>query len=431
MNAFQTVILVIFGAFAIIGTILFSGFFDKSQNTSANNLMVWGTLPSNQIRTLLEELNNEKVTAPLKYEQHQVASFDTDLVEGLAEGRGPDLILLPQDLILRHQSKIAVIPYDALSRRTFTDTFIDEGELFTSEAGIIGLPLVVDPLVMYWNRDLFTNAELVQAPKSWEQVLALTAQLTKRDERNNITQSAVSLGGFNNIDYAKEILTTLFLQAEQRLVVRDEENKSLRVALGGGEGQAGAEAAIQFFTEFSNPTKEDVYTWNSALRGASALFAASRLAMYFAPFSDAEKIRTENPHLNFDLALMPQRENGSVRTTFGNLYAVASLKSSQNVNAAMQAAMVLAQVKFAKSFADAVGLAPARRDILSEGSSNADLAIAYRSAIIARSWLDPNPVLTTKLFKATIEGVISGVARDSDAISQLASQLGDVLPQNQ
>ncbi|OHB25496.1 MAG: hypothetical protein A2542_02125 [Parcubacteria group bacterium RIFOXYD2_FULL_52_8] len=433
MNAFQTVLLVIFGTAAVIGTILFSGYFDGAENSTANQVLVWGTLPQQQLDEYFDAFNKQKLVSELRYEQIPAASFDNELVEALAEDKGPDLIFLTQDLILRHQGKIAKVPYDTVSARTFTDTFIEEGELYRAPEGILGFPLLVDPLVMYWNRDLFTNAELAQAPKAWEQVLGIASLLTKKDERGNVTQSAVALGGFANIRYAKEVLTSLFLQAEQPLVVREGERGRPVVALGSSNRGvlSGGEAALQFFAQFSNPVKNDIYTWNSALRLDTELFKASRLALYFAPFSELHVLREENPHLNFDIAQLPQRENGTRRATFGTMYAVAPLKSARNVTAATQAALALAQAEQVSGLSTLIGLPPARRDLLAQGTSDASKVVAYRSAIIASGWLDPSPRETSDLFRKAIDTVVSGVAQEGDAISQLAAQLGDLLPRNQ
>ena len=139
-------------------------------------------------------------------------------------------------------------------------------------------------------------------------------------------------------------------------------------------------------------------------------------------------MKEDNPHLNFDTAIMPQRENGALRVTHGTLYAVAPLRSSRNVGAATTAAMALVQPTQMASFSKEVGLPPARRDLLGTRANDPDEAVAYRSAILARSWLDPSPEETDRLFTKIIESVVSGLARENDAVKQLAAQLGDILP---
>ena len=50
-------------------------------------------------------------------------------------------------------------------------------------------------------------------------------------------------------------------------------------------------------------------------------------------------------------------------------------------------------------------------------------------AIIARSWIDPNPEKTDDIFRAMIEAVTSGVARYGEAISKADQQMAQLIGQ--
>ena len=432
MNSFQTIVLVIFAIFATVGTIVFSGFFSsREEGAESAQLILWGTLPSRQLDIFLAEFNKEKLVPPIRYVEFTADNFDQALVEALAESRGPDLILLPHDLLLRHQAKIAPVLYSSLPQRTFEDSFIDQAKIFSGVDGILGFPLFVDPIVLYWNKDLFTNAELLQSPSSWEQVMGVIRRLTKVDGAGNIIQSAIGLGTFQNVAHAKDILSLLLLQSGEEIVYRDSQNRKFSGILGVRRdgNQSGAEASLRFFTEFSNPTKPDTYTWNSALRLSRTMFTDGDLAMYLGPWSEHRLILERNPHLNFDVAVVPQRENGLTRTTYGKLFVVAPLKSSPNNAVAISASATLAKAPYASKLSEIAGLPPARRDLLENGTDDPDQVIAYRSAILSRGWLDPEPSKTNLLFRGAVEAITSGSSRESGAATQLASQLQDLLPE--
>jgi len=433
MNSFQTILLVIFGILAAVGTVMFSGFFSSDEGASgASELVMWGTIPSPQLSAFLGEFNKEKLVVKIKYQQLDEDSFDQSLIEALAEDRGPDMIVLPHDLLLRHQAKIAPVPYTAIDKRTYLDTFVNQAELFNGFTGTLGFPLFIDPLVMYWNRDLFTNAELVQAPSSWTQLMGITNRLTRKDSVGNITQSGVAMGGYSNISYAKDIVSALLLQAEETVIERDPTNKVLKVTLGNTRqvGESGASATLRFFTEFSNPTKPDTYSWNSSLRNSTTMFSDGDLAIYFAPWSEYSNIAKKNPHLNFDVATLPQREGGKIRATFGRMYAVAPLKSSRSPSEAIKAATILAQSRYASRMAEIMSLPPARRDSLNIRPDDPNLDVAYRSAIISRGWLDPDPAKTATYFEQAVRSITSGASKESGAVTQLSSQLQNILPAN-
>ncbi|MBI5138600.1 MAG: extracellular solute-binding protein [Candidatus Vogelbacteria bacterium] len=428
MNTFQTVLLAIFGVIAVVGTIMFSGYFSKNTNSEESILNIWGTLPGVEMRDFFDTFNKKKLVNQIRYEEHSESTFDYDLVEALANGAGPDLIIITDDRVLRHEKKIFAIPYENVAERTFRDTFVDEATIFLSTEGILGVPILVDPLVLFWNKDLFSNAEIASAPSSWEQVLGITSKLTVKDSRGNISKSAIALGSFNNIEHAKQILATLLIQADQLIVGRGVDGivkillESSRTGI-----QTGGEAALRFYTEFSNPSTDEAYTWNSSIRSARTAFSADNLAMYIAPFSEKDSILRENPHLNFDIALLPQRENGKVRATYGKIYAIAALRSSRMKSSAVNASLILGQSEYAKIFSDSLRLAPARRDLLSQRIPDPDLSIAYKSAVISKSWLDPNPLSTAQIFKNVIDSITSGTAKEGEGIIRLSSEIEDLL----
>ena len=58
-----------------------------------------------------------------------------------------------------------------ISERDFKNTYIEEGELYLAANGILGLPITVDPMVMYWNRDIFSSAAIAAPPSYWDEFL--------------------------------------------------------------------------------------------------------------------------------------------------------------------------------------------------------------------------------------------------------------------
>ena len=101
------------------------------------------------------------------------ASFDQTLIEALANGNGPDAIIIPQDSIVHYLDKIEPIPYQSFSQSAFKSAYITKAELFLGGNGVLAVPFSVDPLVMYWNRDLFANAGIAEPPQYWDEFLRL------------------------------------------------------------------------------------------------------------------------------------------------------------------------------------------------------------------------------------------------------------------
>ena len=254
MSQFQIILTTIFAFFILIGVIMFAAFGKNDPSQTIGEVIIWGMVDEKQIKNVLGDLTDrDKSFEKVKYVQKNTRNFDRLLAEAMAEGRGPDVFLLSQADIVKHQNKILPIPYATFSLRDFKDYFVEEGELYLRDDGILALPFMIDPLVMYWNRSIFNAAGIADSPRSWDDFFPLAKKLTKKDANMNITTSATALGSFANIANAKEILATLIMQTGNPIARRDgvEVFITLRDSVSGQTTPT--ESALRFYTEFSNP----------------------------------------------------------------------------------------------------------------------------------------------------------------------------------
>lgn len=425
---FQIILLLAFGFFAVIAIFIFSGTIPlfKSNEGISGNVLIWGTLPQSAMDPVLGEIAEENSDVKIEYVEKTPSNFDKEFIEALASGSGPDLFLLSQDYILRYSNKIFAIPYTSLSEREFKDTYVQEGELYLTGDGILALPLSLDPMVMYWNRDIFSSEGVATPPSYWDELPALAAKLTKKDAAGNITRSAVALGDYKNVNYAKDIIATLFLQLGNSIVARDAEGKPRETL---AESEAGArlgESVLRFYTEFADPAKP-TYSWNRSISSSKQAFIAGRAGLYFGYASEILELREKNPHLNFDVARIPQVRDAKAKANFGRLQGMAITKASQNPRAAFYVAGLLSSSEFAGMLSENLYLPPARRDLLSVKPSDPYLSIFYDNALTARAWLDPSPFETDAVFGETINNILSGRFRPSEALGAMRDELRTLL----
>ena len=78
---------------------------------------------------------------------------------------------------------------------------------------------------------------------------------------------------------------------------------------------------------------------------------------------------------------------------------------------------------FASKFANALGVPPARRDLLALKPTDAYSPVFYNSALYAKSWLDPSASGTDDIFRTMIDGVLSNSMTPDDAIRDASSKL--------
>ena len=344
-------------------------------------------------------------------------------MESLADGIGPDIVILREDSIYKNRNKIFVIPYKNYSERVFKDSFIEEGELFLSPEGVMGVPFIIDPMVMYWNRDIFSNNLVSQPPKYWDEMNTLVNKITKKDSAGNVLQSTVALGEWRNITNSKEIISLLLLQAGTPIVSRDSNGALISVLNGSFDRPIKpSQSAISFFTQFSNPTAP-TYTWNRSLPSSLNFFLSGNLATYLGFASEIFSIQQKNSNLNFDVTYIPQIRDTTKKTNFAHIYALAIVRQSREAPSAYTAIRALTEAGAIKALEAATNLPPVRRDLLADQPSDAFRAVFYNSALISSSWIDPNPVATASIFRDMIEGVTGGRVRLSDGLNKANQDL--------
>ena len=415
---FQIIVLVIFGFFVLVGLVLFATNSVSNNSTSLAPVVMWGTFPSSNVSGLINALQEkDKGSLNISYVQKDSSTFETDLTEALADGNGPDIVILSQDMVIRLKSKLLTIPYTSISQRTFKDDYIDGASVFLDTDGAVTVPFIADPLVMYWNKSHFTNASIVTPPQYWDDFSADVLKLTKKDSNFNITQSGTAFGQYLNISHAKDILSNLFVQAGTSLIGQNSQGEYVSALSGGLKGDSNSSlSALTFYTGFADPTNPS-YSWNGSFPKDIENFTGGELSMYFGLASELSGISLKNPNLNFDVSLVPQVRNTSQQSVFGKIYGLAILKNTKNINSAYPQVLKLTGTEAVGIFSKSTGLPPARKDLLSVKSADLYMQVFYDSALRMKVFLDPNPALTGNIFKNMIESVVVGKLKASEAIN--------------
>ncbi len=426
MSNFQITILAIFIVFLVVAILMFSGILpigNSSPTGASGQVVLWGTAPLSEMSKILANFNQANKTFSVSYVEKDSATYDKDLLEAFASGTGPDVFFLPDNLILKYKNKIMPISYATLPQKTFTDTFIGEGSLFLTADSALAFPLTIDPMVMYYNTSLFDAAGIPKVPQYWDEFLSQAPQLTVKDNAGNIVKSAISFGEFGNVLHAKEIISTLIMQAGNPIVGTGQGvlTSVLRQQTA-GQTTIPAEEALRFYTQFSNPLQAD-YSWNKSMPNSRDAFISGKLAVYFGYASELFTLRDRNPNLSFDVAQMPQTRNAQAKLTFGKINGIAISKTSKNITTAYTAAALLAGKDTSQLIATALNLPPVRRDLLSTKPATSYSTVFYNSALIARAWLDPDTTATTSFFAGMVNAIVSGASSISQAVTKASDEI--------
>ncbi len=337
MTKFQIILLAIFGVSIVAAVAVFSVYRGSSGGDSAT-ATVWGDISSYDFNLLLNTpaLSQDR-TLVVSYVEKSAETIETEFTEALAQGVGPDIIIITQDKLWKNRPKLAAIPYSSVSERDFKTTFIEEGELFLDQNGVYALPLSIDPLVLYYNRDLLSAAGQARPIAFWDEIYAAATNLSKRDAAGNLISSVMALGEARNISNAKDILSLLFIQAGTPITGFIGPELRSQISANFGLSISPGESALDFYTQFSNPTKT-FYSWNRSLMNAQTHFTSGDSAYYLGFASELRVLKNKNPTLNFGVSLAPQSRVSGKTVTLGRLRGVAISRGARNPSAALAVA---------------------------------------------------------------------------------------------
>ncbi len=428
MSKIQALIIGIFVLALVGGVVAFATFKGGGGEATLPPLTIWGTMPAEQVEAFLGEVRLKvNDTLQVTYVEKSKTTFDRDYTEALAVGQGPDALLVTDDLIFKNRAKITVLPYTAVPERTFRESFLEAGESLMTPAGVLGLPFAADPLVMYWNRDIFASESLREPPKFWSEFPALAEKLTKKTSTGVITRSFVPFGEYQNVPTAKLALSALFYGAGTpiaKLTAQGYESALQDTAV--GSNRPAAQDALRFFTDFANPAKP-VYTWNRSLPSAFSRFSAGDSALYFGLVSEYAQIARANPNLNYEVALPPQLGGTLRKAAAGNLWVLAVARSAKDQPGAFAGISILTGQPAGQVVASLGTVAAARRDVGAPAGAKVQASVAADTATIMRSWPDPDFTGTDTIFRDMIESVSTGRLTVENAVARAHGTLTNLL----
>ncbi len=423
MRPFEIVLVTIFALAAVGGLVYFSTYKPAPDPTAAaygDEVVIWGTFDKVLMDGLFFKLGRaDNAFQVVSYKEIEERSFQGELLNAIADGKAPDLVIIPHTLLVTYRSKLQVIPYETLPERTFRDTYIDGAEIFMRSDGTYGIPIAADPLIMYWNRDILSESGIAIPPKTWESLTTqIVPSVNRVDDWFNFTQNTIAFGEYGNVKNAKNILSMLMLQAGSD-IVSETRNGVYRVTIDDSSGESAppGDAAFSFYKQFATPGKE-AYSWNRSMNSDREQFLAGKLALYFGMGSERTSLELDNANLNYDVARVPQGSGANVQRNYADFYAFAIPRSSKNVQGAYMVASFLTQPEQATKIAELYDLAPVQRSLYTESNPDPFMNVLYQSALIARGWLDPDPEESSDLFRSMIEDD----TKDQDRVGRIVRE---------
>ncbi|TAL19134.1 extracellular solute-binding protein [Patescibacteria group bacterium] len=431
-------------------------------------LSIWGVFDDQDAYD--QVINDYRVSHPyvqIQYRKLRPEEYEQELLNALAEDRGPDILMLRNSSPRAWQTKLEPMPrqvtvaelvtqgtvkkeqvFELHQKNTpslrglqavFPDQVIRDAVLEVEEQTgptavekvkrIYGLPLSIDTLALYWNRDLLNAKGIAEPPTDWTAIQQAVKKLTKL-EGTEVVQSGVAAGTAKNVERPTDILSLLMMQ-NGTLMTDEGGSVAFNTRPPGAaerEFPPGIEALV-FYTDFANPTKE-VYNWNDSLPNSLDAFVAGKSAMFIGYQYHLPLIRARAPKLKFGVAPAPQIA-GNPEVNFANYWLYAVSKKSKNKELAWDFLISLASEKEAKKYLAATGKPTALRSLIQDQIEDVNLGVFAGQILTAQSWYRGYDVAAAEqAFKDLIDQTLAG-GKPEDIMSVAASRVQQTLTPKQ
>lgn len=399
---------------------------------------------SSNIQDLINLYQKEHPHIVINYKNFTYEEYEDQLVRALAEDRGPDIFSINTTWMRNYQTLIAPLPATVsisyqvtrgtIKKETYTEvrtkktlTLKDIKTLFPDVVydnqiindQIYGLPLSIDTLALYYNRDLLNNAGISSPPTTWDEFREDVIKLTKQDSKGNIIQSGAALGTAENILRAPDIISLLMMQNGAPMTDDRGYASFSQKPAGYTREVLPAVEALNFYNSFASPATQ-AYTWNDNLPNSLESFMSGKSAFFFGYAYNIPTIKARAPKLNFEIAKVPQV---GTPINFANYWAETVSKKSKNQNEAWDFVIFMTTNQDVnKTFIEKSRKPIALKSLISSQTDDLELSSFADQILTAKSWYKgKDAAATDKILNEMISSNLEGTSK-TDKIIDLAVQ---------
>ena len=374
------------------------------------NLEWWGVwYDTSDTAPLIDAYQKVYPHVAVHYRKLREEEYEQKMLEALAEDRGPDIFTIPSTGIQQYKKRIAPLSETtAVSFRprnekgelqkiiTQTTPSLTVRDLRANFAPLIkndvllegkiwGLPLSVNVMALYYNKQLLDESELYDPPANWSEFTVHVKKLTKIETDGTITQSGASLGAASNIPQAPDILALLMMQTGVKMLGQSGAVFQKEVEEASGTYNPGL-AALKFYTDFANPSK-GIYTWNETLPPALSAFEQGKTAFFIGYNYHLPLLKRDALGVDFGIAAIPQPAGSTATINIANYWVETVSAKSAHKDRAWHFLQFASSEKNASQLIQAKSASiPVLKSLLNTPPKDGAMKIFYTSALTAESW---------------------------------------------
>lgn len=279
-------------------------------------LEYWGLWEQTEtMQSLIEEFEDSNPGIKVRYSKQSHIDYRERVQSAVLDGSGPDIFRFHASWVPMYKQILSPLPETvAPSSQMQSDYYPVVTDQLVVNGQYVGLPLMHDSLVLFYNEDILETAA-EQPPKTWSELRRVAVKLAVKSG-TTLQRGGLAIGNTTNVEHFSDILGTLILQNEGNFA---EPNSPQ------------TRDALLFYTNFI--LKDQV--WSEALPSSTVAFARGDVAMMIAPSWRAHEVQAMNPELKFNTAPMPQLSETN-RVAWATYWAEGINNSSTKKDAAAQ-----------------------------------------------------------------------------------------------
>ena len=390
-----------------------------SKTSVSGKLVFWGIDDISAYQTAIDnysKLYNRKVQ--IQYEKKSEADFENEFVRAMAKNQGPDILMFHNSWLLKQGDLLMPAADAQISLANIRQLFPQVVEKdFTYQSRVYALPLYLDSLALFYNKDIFNANAVVFPPANWNDFTNLATRLTKKQPNGQISQAGAAIGSSDkNIVNATDILNTLMIQYGSQMV-----NPQYMRADFGAKGKS----AFDLYIQFADP-KSSSYVWNQNLGNSFDLFSQGQAAMIFGYANQISYLKQKNPLLNFAVAPIPQVDSSNPKNYAAYWGLAVSSKSSNSELAWGFVKYLTTDPQNSLVYLQATKRPPALKILIKQYQNDPDLNVFANQALSADSWYQPDSDQTSRIFSNAVESVLNGKTNSQQALDQAGAQINNL-----
>ncbi|MCD4760619.1 extracellular solute-binding protein [bacterium] len=386
---------------------------------------VWDT--PQQMSELIKAYRSSHPTISVNYRNFRYDEYERKLLEAWADDRGPDIFAIPATWLKNYQHflepmppsvRIPVYEMQGSIKKEVVTVLRDFRGLSTFELKdryvpvvyddvvmddkIYGLPYSIDTLVTFYNIDLLNQAGIPEPMEDFFELVDQTPKLTKVTQDNRILQSAVALGGTDNIPRFFDVFSSIMIQNGVNV------HGSWFDPISNNDSATRLEQVLGFYTDFARPNKAS-YSWNKDMPNAFDLFVDGRLAYFFGYSYHADQLRDSGLQFDWGIKPFPQTRGAEGTKYFTNYWVNVVPKKSKNKNAAWNFVQSTASEDLVKVYLGENKRPTALRSLINGQLADYDISTFASQVLTADNWYEGyNINLAEKYVADILDDLVSG-----------------------